>query len=224
MKIEINIDINDRLVAFFRKIFTTRNAIFGIAALLFGLSMLLFANHIPALNEFSSGQLISSKLVNDNFKNLWDKVNEHDDSINGLSGGSGSWWNRNEDGTLYYNQNNVGVGTASPQTKLDVAGDLRSSGKVYTKTGSGGSSAVAIAYSEWAPGQIWKIVVSADPPANDTQWGEFTLFIRPSINNETNWYKILTVTVSGCSLTKDGSNNFVVSGYSNISWSAIRLR
>ena len=42
MKIEIN--ISDKPIAFFKRLFTTRNAVFGVAAILFGIGIFLFAD------------------------------------------------------------------------------------------------------------------------------------------------------------------------------------
>ncbi len=125
MKIEINININEKVIFFIKKMFSAQNLIFYISVILFCTGALLFSTQLEDRIIFNSGDLIRSSEINQNFKNLWDKVNEHDNSIIGLKAGSGNWWNRKDNGTLYYNENNVGIGTSDPRAKLDVAGSLK---------------------------------------------------------------------------------------------------
>jgi hypothetical protein len=48
----------------------------------------------------------------------------------GGGGGSGSQWANGSAGAIYYNGGNVGIGTATPGSKLDVAGDINFVGVV----------------------------------------------------------------------------------------------
>jgi hypothetical protein len=98
MKIEIN--ISDKLVDSVRRVFTTRNAVFAVSSILFGICVFLFGAQLPDRIAFSSGQIISSSQVNTNFKNLWDKVNEHD------AASASTAWTAVTFGTGWSNYNN----------------------------------------------------------------------------------------------------------------------
>lgn len=56
-------------------------------------------------------------------------------AVNG--GATGSQWVNGPNGVIYYNGGNVGIGTATPQTTLDVKGHIRSTGSDTPTGGSG---------------------------------------------------------------------------------------
>jgi hypothetical protein len=76
MKIEININISDKLVAFIKRIFTVRNGVFATVAILFGIGALLFADQITKPHTFKGGDIISASQINKNFDDLYSKVND----------------------------------------------------------------------------------------------------------------------------------------------------
>jgi hypothetical protein len=90
MKIEIK--VSDKLVAFVRGIFTTRNAVFATAAILFGFGVLLFGAQIQKKNSFKALDIIHSSLINENFDQLFTQVNEQDTAISNLRAGVGDFW------------------------------------------------------------------------------------------------------------------------------------
>ena len=89
MKIEININVSDKLVAFVKRIFTARNAVFATAAILFGFGVMLFAVQISKKNNFQPHDVIYASKINQNFDDLFQKVNDLDGIITGLSAGYG---------------------------------------------------------------------------------------------------------------------------------------
>jgi uncharacterized membrane protein YciS (DUF1049 family) len=74
MKIEIN--VNDRVVSFVRRLFKGKYTVITIAAILFCFGVVLFSEQLKEWYIFSPGQKISSEQVNQNFKRLYDKVNQ----------------------------------------------------------------------------------------------------------------------------------------------------
>jgi hypothetical protein len=96
MKIEININVSDKLVAFMKRIFTVRNGVFTTAAILFGIGALLFADQITKPHTFKGGDIISAAAVNENFDALYSKVISNYVIASGNSGalttvGNGTW-------------------------------------------------------------------------------------------------------------------------------------
>lgn len=126
MKIEIN--INDNLVRFIKKVFTWKGAVIGLTLLLFIGGIFIFSEAITKPNEFHAGDLISANEMNENFDTLYDKVNDMDELIDTIvtEGGLNPWASSN--GDLYYNSGNVGIGTSSPETLLHVNGTISTDG------------------------------------------------------------------------------------------------
>jgi hypothetical protein len=142
MKIEININVSDKLVAFIKRIFTVRNGVFATAAILFGIGALLFADQITKPHTFKGGDVISASQVNANFDALYSKVNQHDSVITGLSAGYGIApigsivaWHKNLPGTP---QTHEGWVECNGQTLVDTSSPLNGqvipdlNSKVYT--------------------------------------------------------------------------------------------
>ena len=76
MQVTINLNIDDRYINFFRKVFTKRKAV--LALLLAALATNLNADTITKLYTFTAGNTIIASQVNDNFDQLFTKVNELD--------------------------------------------------------------------------------------------------------------------------------------------------
>ncbi len=74
MKLEI--DINDRLAAILVKILKPKTAVIVLAVILFCFGIVLFSEQLKEWYVFSNGQVISSEQVNQNFKRLYDRVNQ----------------------------------------------------------------------------------------------------------------------------------------------------
>ena len=85
---------------FFKKLFSRMNVIIGVTLTVIISSIVLYAAQIT----FTDGTVISAGEVNNNFNELYDVA----------------WSKSGND--LYYNNGNVGVGTDSPQSALQVDG------------------------------------------------------------------------------------------------------
>jgi microcystin-dependent protein len=74
MKIEIN--ISDKLALVLERILKPKTAVILIAIILFCFGMVLFSDQLKEWYVFSPGQIISAEQVNQNFKRLYDRVNQ----------------------------------------------------------------------------------------------------------------------------------------------------
>ena len=118
---EIKIIIDDRLVRGVKKIFSRRILPFVLAVLLSGVTVGLLAEDYLTPFVFKSGEVISASQMNANFAGLETRINELQDLVDDLVAGSGSLWVSSAP-DIYYNGGDVGIGTATPASLLEVNG------------------------------------------------------------------------------------------------------
>jgi hypothetical protein len=106
---EIKIIIDDGIINFFRRIFSRKNIIFGLATLLFCAGLFIFSATITKLHILQPGAVVSASELNENFEYLEDKI---------TTLAPGAWQQSGDD--IYYNSGNVGIGTTSPEAGLHL--------------------------------------------------------------------------------------------------------
>jgi hypothetical protein len=146
MEINFKFTINDKLVAFFKKVFTVKTAVFFVSVCFFAAGLFLFSAPIDDWYTFHSGEVISSSKVNRNFDDIITLLNQHDNSISSLQAGGDGYWNGDSSNISY--MGNVGIGTASPGAsyKLDIqhaSGSDEFIRLYQAGTGNGGGAIIA---------------------------------------------------------------------------------
>jgi len=100
----------------------------------------LTADNISLPHTFAAGSPALASEVNENFQVLADKANSLDSSVTSLEStvatlqAGGSYWTKSGS-NIYYNDGNVGIGTASPAVKLHVETSGTNDGIRATATG-----------------------------------------------------------------------------------------
>jgi hypothetical protein len=118
---EIKIRINDKLVRGVKKIFSRRVLPFVLAVVLSGVTVALLAEPFVIPNIFKRGEVISSSQMNSNFAQVETRINAIQTQVDALVEGGGSLWSSSAP-NIYYNGGNVGIGTSTPDTALEVDG------------------------------------------------------------------------------------------------------
>jgi hypothetical protein len=148
--------------------------------------------------------------------------------------------NINGSNVFFVNQTtgNVGIGISNPSTKLDVTGDIKSSGAIYTNTGTMTSASSAILTNVPA-GQIWMVYAMNDPAtdysgSNEIASGAWIVFIYlEHYSNVVTATVSYTTTLDNLALAGTGGNATSVnltltysggSSHRNVKWSAVRVR
>jgi len=125
---EIRIRINDRLVRFARGLFSRKVLPFLLAVVLLGGTVTLLADPFVIPFVFSTGEVISSSQMNTNFEQVGERINSVqtqvvavETQVDSLVASGGSLWSANAP-HIYYDGGNVGIGTMTPATALEVDG------------------------------------------------------------------------------------------------------
>ena len=150
---EIKIIIDDRLVRGVKKVFSRRVLPFVLAVVLSGVSVVLLAEDYLTPFVFKSGEVISASQMNANFAGLETRINALQDQVDDLVAGSGSLWISSSP-DIYYTGGDVGIGTATPASLLEVDGIITAPMMMtrdYNVTVSGGAgySSTSVSVSTW---------------------------------------------------------------------------
>lgn len=138
---EIRIRINDRLVRFARGLISRKVLPFLLAVVLLGGTVTLLAEPFVIPFVFSTGEVISSSQMNTNFEQTGERINAVQTQVNSLVASGGSVWSASAP-HIYYDGGNVGIGTMTPATQLEVVGIITAPlmmSRVGTVSVSGGT-------------------------------------------------------------------------------------
>jgi hypothetical protein len=110
MKITININIDDKIVGFFKRLLN-RRVLSRFLFLTIIIPIAIYAADTPTYVDFSAGEVVSASEINTRFQALYDAA-----------------WNSTATGVntgdLYYTAGKVGIGTDAPKLRLQVNGSV----------------------------------------------------------------------------------------------------